>query len=404
MKWLQGGSGFGFAPNSGWRNSQHAGISEQFTFASPTIPVLNGGARADHLYSVNPSIDGYWSGVWGLFRNYGTAQPNLKQLPNGATLPFKLTNAAAFTGICPATAVLRSYDLSAVLANDVLPNVEGVTILPSDGSDRMNVGRKNAAGRSAINPAGGTLVYNPRSTVLEHGKSGPLHDPTAMLWVRTADLVARNPAAKTCLNKQGKLDPTLSTCPVMLKPGAPVEPVVLRVAAGECLGVRVRNRLPALVPDLATYKHLPGIVPRDTADPAGMSTFNNNLIRPSSYVGLHPALVAYDVNIDDGMAIGATGVQSNASGLIAGPGQTQFYRWYAGDISLVPAAGGAYTAVATPVEFGGANLAPADVIKQGQKGLVGALVVAPAGTVWAETDTVPDHQAATAGATRGPPA
>ena len=264
----------------------------------------------------------------------------------------------------------------------------------------MNVGRKNAAGRSAINPAGGTLVYNPRSTVLEHGKSGPLHDPTAMLWVRTADLVARNPAAKTCLNKQGKLDPTLSTCPVMLKPGAPVEPVVLRVAAGECLGVRVRNRLPALVPDLATYKHLPGIVPRDTADPAGMSTFNNNLIRPSSYVGLHPALVAYDVNVDDGMAIGATGVQSNASGLIAGPGQTQFYRWYAGDVSLVPAAGGAYTAVATPVEFGGANLAPADVIKQGQKGLVGALVVAPAGTVWAETDTVPDHQAATAGATR----
>jgi hypothetical protein len=104
------------------------------------------------------------------------------------------------------------------------------------------------------------------------------------------------------------------------------------------------------------------------------------------------------VNIDDGMAIGATGVQSNASGLIAGPGQTQFYRWYAGDISLVPAAGGAYTVVATPVEFGGANLTPSDVIKQGPKGLVGALVIEPAGTTWAETDTVPDHQTANAAA------
>ena len=112
MKWLQGGSGYGFAPNSGWRNSQHAGISEQFTFASPTIPVLNGGARADHLYSLNPSMDGFWNGVWGLFRNYGTAQPNLKQLPNGAVLPFKLTNAAAFTGICPATAVARAATTS----------------------------------------------------------------------------------------------------------------------------------------------------------------------------------------------------------------------------------------------------------------------------------------------------
>ena len=158
----------------------------------------------------------------------------------------------------------------------------------------------------------------------------------------------------------------------MLKAGAPLEPIVLRAAAGECIGVKVRNRLPAAVPDLAGYKHLPGIVPRDTADARRrLTTFNNNLIRPSSYVGLHPALVSYDVNIDDGMAIGATGLQSNGSGLIAGPGQTQFYRWYAGDISLVPAAGGAYTVVATPVEFGGANITPSDVIKQGPKGLVG---------------------------------
>ncbi|MEE8362263.1 MAG: hypothetical protein V3R71_08900, partial [Gemmatimonadales bacterium] len=33
VKWLQGGSGHGLALNSGWRNSQAAGISEQFTFA-----------------------------------------------------------------------------------------------------------------------------------------------------------------------------------------------------------------------------------------------------------------------------------------------------------------------------------------------------------------------------------
>ncbi len=104
------------------------------------------------------------------------------------------------------------------------------------------------------------------------------------------------------------------------------------------------------------------------------------------------------MNIDDGMAIGATGVQSNGSGLLAGPGQTQFYRWYAGDISLVPAAGGAYTVVATPVEFGGANITPSDVIKQGPKGLVGAIVIGPAGTTWAETDLVPDHQTTNAAA------
>ena len=214
MKWLQGGSGYGFAPNSGWRNSQHAGISEQFTFASPTIPVLNGGVRADHLYSLNPSMDGYWNGVWGLFRNYGTAQPNLKQLPNGATLPFKLTNAAAFTGICPATAVLRSYDISAVLANDVLAQHRRGHHPPHrrvGGHERGRKDRRTASRRSTRN--GGTLVYNPRATLLENGKSGPLHDPTAMLWVRTADLVARNPTAKECLNSKGKLDPTPAGLP-----------------------------------------------------------------------------------------------------------------------------------------------------------------------------------------------
>ncbi len=38
MKWLQGGSGHGRQPNSGWRSSQAAGISEQFTLAIPIVP------------------------------------------------------------------------------------------------------------------------------------------------------------------------------------------------------------------------------------------------------------------------------------------------------------------------------------------------------------------------------
>ena len=103
-----------------------------------------------------------------------------------------------------------------------------------------------------------------------------------MMLVRTADLVARNPAARACIAKGGRLDPTLPTCPVMLKAGAPVEPIVLRAAAGECMVVTLRNRLPAIVPDLAGYRHLPGIVTRDANAAGGLTTFNNNLIRPSS--------------------------------------------------------------------------------------------------------------------------
>jgi hypothetical protein len=51
--------------------------------------------------------------------------------------------------------------------------------------------------------------------------------------------------------------------------------------------------------------------------------------------------------------------------------------------------------VATPVEFGGVNLQPADKIKQGQKGLVGALAVHPQGSTWTTAATGAPRASAT---------
>ena len=49
--------------------------------------------------------------------------------------------------------------------------------------------------------------------------------------------------------------------------------------------------------------------------------------------------------------------------------------------------------MATPVEFGGSNLLPADKVKQGQKGLSGALVIEPQGSTWTTAgETQPDRQ------------
>ncbi|MNE97470.1 hypothetical protein D3C80_1958270 [compost metagenome] len=68
------------------------------------------------------------------------------------------------------------------------------------------------------------------------GQAGPLHDPTAILYVRKADLDS----------KTGKL-----------KAGVPIEPLVLRAAAGECVTITLENRLPQVMPDLPTYAVLP---------------------------------------------------------------------------------------------------------------------------------------------------
>jgi hypothetical protein len=132
-----------------------------------------------------------------------------------------------------------------------------------------------------------------------------------------------------------------------------------------------------------------------------MHFFNNNLIRPSSYVGLHPQLVAYDANRHDGVQVGTTD-DFDEEFQLAPPGGTKEYRWYAGDISFVnhgvcesatttvkgKGKGGGnnqgvtscVTLVATPVEFGGVNLLSADRVKQPQKGLFGALSILPAGS------------------------
>jgi hypothetical protein len=141
------------------------------------------------------------------------------------------------------------------------------------------------------------------------------------------------------------------------------------------------------MPDLATYTSLIGVVKRDRFHPEGATTFNMNLIRPSAYAGLRPQLVAYDPSRHDGAVVGT----NSAGQHMAAPGGTVTYRWYAGDLGGTPV-NGAVAVVATPVEFGGSNLMPADKIKQGAKSMVGTLVVEPAGSTWDESTQVADRQ------------
>jgi hypothetical protein len=71
MKWLSNSSGFGRSPNSGWRNFQSHGISEQFSLQVPINPVANQlGNRTDYLYATDATRDGIWSGTWGILRSY----------------------------------------------------------------------------------------------------------------------------------------------------------------------------------------------------------------------------------------------------------------------------------------------------------------------------------------------
>lgn len=334
IKWLQEYA----SPNSGYRNAQSMGISEQFQFKTPIIrdkgQVNN---VADYLYSVNSSIEGYWNGAWGLVRTYGTSRSDLRQLPNNpiGKSGHNPINAANFSGVCPTTAPVRSYDITAVTAQNALP--------------------------------GGTLVYNPRTTAIPpfadaglgidfSGGNGPLHDPTAILYVMTSDLDASG----------------------RLLAGAPIEPLILRAAAGDCIQVTLRNELPAVLPDMPGFSVVPML----------NENFNLNQLRPSSYVGLHPQLVEYDITKSDGANVGRNPYQT------AAPDGSVTYRWYAGDVKVV---NNQY--VATPAELGGVNLISSDKIRHSGKGALGALVIEPQGSTWTLDPGTRASATVTAGAT-----
>jgi hypothetical protein len=455
MKWLSNGSGFGRAGNSGWRNFQSHGISEQFSLQVPVNPDPNQrGNTVDYLYATDATRDGVWLGTWGILRSYGQRRQDLFELPdNPQGGQRNVVNENQFVGVCPdldQDAVpdnLVAYDVTAVLANDVLPNNLGVTIpanLPAGPRAPGFLANDNEGG--PLNTAGGTLVYNRRGTVVPtltvpgeggeppvtlQGGEGPLNDPTAMLYLRTSDLELVDATLDVCsldplvnptavdTNGDGipdvvpdrsnfdlaqfletgegaATDPVqLPGCPVVLAANAPVEPVVLRANAGDCIQVTLRNRLPEVAPDLAGWQDMMWVVNRDLFNPVRppeMHFFNNNLIRPSSHVGLHPQLVEYDASQDDGLVVGGNA----PGGLLAPPSGVMSARWYAGDLRHEPVAGRGnqrnFEIVATPVEFGGVNLLSADRVKQPQKGLFGALVIEPAGATVAEDTQVPDGQ------------
>ncbi|MEO7735948.1 MAG: copper oxidase, partial [Kofleriaceae bacterium] len=346
MKWL-------FEPNvasSGWRASQFDSLSEHFELhvTVPPAALPAGRDHADYLYSPSTSYEGLSNGTWGLLRAFDGAagarlRPDLQPLPNnpGGSVPGGAVvqlPAGLRTDCQGGQPCLRSFQVSAITAGQAL---------------------------------GHPLYYNARGTVVRRTEGGktvyaldkalPLQDPDALLYVRDEDL-----------DDAGAL-----------RPGVPIEPLVLRVNAGDWIRVTLRNcltgREPPFHKDHAT----------DAAKPSVPYSFPFAGIKlgTSPSVGLHPQLLAYDITRSNGFNLGDNPVQTVPPDAARPAGEPacrtaprRDYVWYAG--SLTPRADG--TMQATPIEFGSVNLMPADPLVHHYHGLVGALVVEPAGATWIE--------------------
>jgi hypothetical protein len=378
LKWL-------FEPDdkdSGYRNSQMTGISEWFDFEIPRIPSLVDGKFADFLYKPSAATESQWGGAWGILRIYrndtsfspSTSRFSLAPLstynssaksPTPDTVFDSITvsqaQAEGVTGydVDPATPVPASGDTTASPTGTATATTTKATVSGSGTIkiacppgvqyrtyDVTAVAASEVLRNDPIGLAG--LVYNPRGAAVtgpNGGFSGPLFDPTAIMFVYTSDLTYSGVPSRPRLNQNVRR-----------------EPLILRANAGECIKVTLRNDLPARYADLPGYTGLNML----------LDGFNQNDIAPSMEVSLHPQLVFYDVQRSDGSNVGLNPSQFGKQ--TAAPGEKRTYYWYAGDVQA---------ATVTPIEFGATGLTSADPIKHSNKGLMGSLIIEPATATWA---------------------
>jgi hypothetical protein len=195
---------------------------------------------------------------------------------------------------------------------------------------------------------GRVLTYNSRNPA----GFGPITQPDAILYVPTEDL-----------DTNGKL-----------LPGRPIEPLILRARAGDCIDVTLTNRIDPKQKDINNqpiFDRSPSN-PNDLPDQFTVTTTLTYNLYPSTRVGLHAQLVDEDVTSSDGTRVGSNPDQT------ATPAKPAQYSWYAGQ--RVIGAGG--TVQFKPMELGTINLLPADPIEQPVYGAAGVLVVEPAEASW----------------------
>lgn len=314
--------------NSGYKSSQVTSLSEhyEFFFRAPSgwQQVAD---STDYLYNTSTGTNGQINGMWGLMRSFNKTQKTIKPLPNN---PVSETPAAAWTCGCPQAAPVRKLNVVALTASQALDSTAG-------------------------NPAKGALVYYMR--IGRKGRDTILKDPNALMFFRLEDV---------------------DTTTWKYKPKTPVEPLVLRARAGECVQITLYNRLDTTAAVFTTQSTL---VPTNTWLRPNAPTLKYTGT-PSKNIGLNAQLLSYPVASNDGFNVGFNTTQTVA------PKAQRTYSIYAG---VWKNNGGTFTP--QPVEFGTVSLASPDPLMQYTYGLFGTLVVEPPQAVWRED--VGSHAAAT---------
>jgi hypothetical protein len=379
--------------SSGWVNSQPLGISEHFEFdvRAPIFEMSQG----DYMY-FGSSIDQLWDGMWGVLRAYKSD--------------------LAATGAAP---LLSTGQAVAAQPSKWLPSVPGATATVELGKGPDNfpavcrIGRDEALpidvtsfDVSAVRVADVLPAKDARPAGLEYSRRHDIVDPDAVIYVlrdeKTCSVASDDLGVEGCFDRLGQADwpsndAVLDTLRGQFARGRPVEPLVLRAAAGQCITVHLRNHLPRRVPVLPTDAPVEEKDASHNLLPMIADGFNMNQFRMSNSVGLSVPKLALNPVAADGSNAGLNGAAGgvrlapNAQGSLIAPCDPADARtpggsanrcalnmvWSATELKRSDSASGGRVA-SVPVEFGALPLRSfGDAVKHPAHGLVGALVIGP---------------------------
>ncbi len=371
-------------PESPLIAAQEIGISEHFELKLPLSNVFRGLHFADYQYDFG-AVDDLWNGAWGLIRSYnGVEAADPEQLCRKAGDTHHRCRIKPGTG---SPQVLTKTDPSyKAIGHRLRP-------LPGNPSGKVELAGQqslydgtcpvpgNFAPLSAQGKATEVTFYIDAVSVrdwlgadLPYDRKAGIVDPDALTFILLKRLAPGDtPPSEQDLDQRRK--DLRAHYQARLQDSAvadPIEPLVLRVNAGDCIRVDLANRLPESLRDLDGDALMPKIVPLNVDQPPSDDAQPAADLRPSSFVSLHPQLVSYNVASYNGTAAGFNGEQP------VGPGQRQRYYWYAGTVTVEGT-----QLKHTPHEFLPASLTSwGDIINHGPHGLVGALITEPAGATY----------------------
>lgn len=352
---------------SPWVSSQEIGISEHFEMhlqlqRTPLSDPVK--LTSDFLYHAG-SIDSLWNGAWGLFRSYAEPAVTLDKRRGGETLPIRcrlavLNPAPGSPAVNGAAEGCDRKPATSLVQAPPVREFKGLAISnalrPPDAPGRL----------FCVEAVAEKLTYNSAGEAIV--------DPAAMRFVLRASYpvpVARMNIEPLCPRQEGLSNGLTATA----LPADAQRPLVLRVKAGEVAIINLKNSLPEPLSQTSGNAKLPPIVSVEAEREV------NDLLTPSSNVGLHPGLMSYVVRTSDGVPVGLNALGGTET--TPPVGGTATYTWYAGTVKTEPASpDGKVPVIFKPFETERGMVATlssmVDPIRHPTAGLVGALVIEPA--------------------------